>query len=211
MSEPDSKPAPAVAPVQPARMYTPSEILPEAHIGGRHHFHGIVGRNVSDYLMQSAHRHHIQLSQLADMKANMIITVSSVVLTLALGKSSDPQLRVSLLILACFTMCALLLAVLAVLPKYRPLRLKDPKNLPSHFNILFFGHFSELPKDEFMRVVGESLRTDAGVYEALSNDLYSLGIYLARHKYRYLRLSYLFFLGGFVIACIEQLVQFLFG
>jgi hypothetical protein len=166
---------------------------------------------VSDYLMQSAHRHHIQLSQMADAKANMIITVSSVVLTLSLGRSNDPELRLSLLTLAVFTLCALLLAILAVLPKYRPMKLSDPERLPSHFNLLFFGHFSELPRDRFFTLMGQTLRHDANIYEALSNDLYGLGTYLARHKYRYLRLSYLFFLGGFVLACLEQLWGVLFA
>lgn len=196
---------------EPPRLYSPAEPETASHIGARACFEGIVGRNVSDYLLQSAHRHHIQLSQMADAKANMIITVSSVVLTLALGKISDPELRVSLLTLAVFTLCALLLAILAVLPKYRPLRLKDPEHLPSHFNLLFFGHFSELPRETFFTLMGQTLRHDANVYEALSNDLYGLGSYLARHKYRYLRLSYLFFLGGFLLACLEQLWRFLVG
>jgi hypothetical protein len=194
---------------EPRKMFSPADADPQSHIGMREHFQGIVGRNVSDYLMQSAHRHHIRLSQMADAKANMIITVSSVVLTLSLGRASDPELRVSLLILAVFTLAALLLAILAVLPKYRSLHLKDSKNLPPHFNVMFFAHFSELPREEFFALLGKTLRHDAAVYETLANDLYGLGLYLARHKYRYLRLSYLFFLGGFVSACVAQLINVL--
>lgn len=191
------------APTLPAAPPT----APSSHIGMRQHFEGIVGRNVSDYLMQSAHRHHIRLSQMADTKANMIITVSSVVLTLALGKFNDPDLRSSVLILAVFTLAALLLAILAVLPKYRSLHLKPGQALPPHFNVMFFGHFAELPRERFFELMGQTLRHDAGVYEALTNDLYGLGLYLARHKYRYLRLSYLFFLAGFVLACGFQLTS----
>lgn len=187
-------------------LYSPAAADLQSHIGMRPLFQGIVGRNVSDYLMQSAHRHHIQLSQMADMKANMIITVSSVVLTLSLGKATDPELRASLLTLAVFTLCALLLAILAVLPKYRALRLKPGEPLPSHFNVMFFGHFSELPREQYFELLGRTLRHDAGVYETLANDLYGLGSYLARHKYRYLRLSYLFFLAGFVLACLLQIL-----
>jgi hypothetical protein len=40
-------------------------------------------------------------------------------------------------------------------------------------------------------------------------DLYSLGTYLSRHKYRYLRYSYLCFLTGFVLACSVQALQLL--
>jgi len=186
----------------------PATQSPPSHIGTREMFFGILGRNTSDYSIMAAQRHHVQLSQMADAKANIIITVSSIVLTISMGRVNDPELRASMMTLAGFTLIALLLAILAVLPKYRPLTLKDPKNLPGYFNIMFFGHFAELPRDEFCRLWADALRTDAAVYENLTNDLYSIGTYLARHKYRYLRFSYVFFLAGFVIATIEQVIRF---
>jgi hypothetical protein len=196
----------AHAPIKPA-MYAPNEYTQPSHIGGRDAFAGIVGRNVSDYLMQTAQRHHMQLSQMADNKASMLITVSSLVLTVSLGRLNDPELRLPLIILASFTLAALLMAILAVLPKYRPLNLPDTKNLPDFFNPIFFGHFSELPREQFFDLLGKTLRHDAGVYEVLANDLYSIGLYLARHKYRYLRFAYLFFLTGFVSATLVQVFR----
>ena len=188
----------------------PSSTPAASHIGTREHFLGILGRNTADYSIMSAQRHHIQLSRMADAKANIIITVSSIVLTIAMGRLNDPELRTSMMTLAGFSMIALLMAILAVLPKYRPLRLEDPKHLPDNFNIMFFGHFSEIPREEFCRLWADALRTDAAVYENWTNDLYSMGCYLARHKYRYLRFSYVFFLTGFVIAAIEQVSRFAF-
>lgn len=185
----------------------PASVPEPSHIGLREPFHGIVGRNTADYSIMAAQRHHVQLSQMADAKANIIITVSSIVLTIAMGRLNDPELRLSMITLSAFTLIALLLAILAVLPKYRPLVLDAEGGLPTHFNIMFFGHFSELPKDEFFRLWGDALRTDAAVYENLANDLYSMGTYLARHKYRYLRFSYVFFLTGFVVAALELMVR----
>lgn len=184
----------------------PASIPGPSHIGMREPFHGIVGRNTADYSIMAAQRHHVALSQMADAKANIIITVSSIVLTIAMGRLNDPELKLSMITLAGFTLIALLLAILAVLPKYRPLTLTDPKALPEYFNIMFFGHFSELPRAEFFRLWGDALRTDAAVYENITNDLYSIGTYLARHKYRYLRYSYVFFLAGFVVSALELVV-----
>ena len=76
------------------KMFAPSEYPPVSHIGGRDAFAGIVGRNVSDYLMQSAQRHHMQLSQMADNKASMLITVSSLVLTVSISRLNDPELQI---------------------------------------------------------------------------------------------------------------------
>jgi hypothetical protein len=193
-------------------MRTDRKPLPKttaSHIGYRHLFDGILGRNTADYSIQSAQRHHIQLSLMADRKADIIITVSSIVLSLTLSRINEPELRWALGTLSFFTLVALVLAILAVLPKYRPMRLKDPDELPEHFNIMFFAHFSELPRDRFFELWADALRTDRAVYETLSNDLYSLGLYLARHKFPYLRLSYLFFLAGFISACLIQAVNML--
>jgi hypothetical protein len=41
----------------------------------------------------------------------------------------------------------------------------------------------------------------------MARDLYSLGYYLAHYKYRYLRLAYLFFLAGFVLASVVQVIE----
>jgi len=187
----------------------PSSVPSVSHIGMREPFHGILGRNTADYSIMQAQRHHVALSQMADNKANIIITVSSIVLTLAMGRLNDPALHSGMLTLAGFTLIALLLAILAVLPKYRPLRLSDAGKLPANFNIMFFAHFAELPREEFFKLWGDALRTDAAVYEILVNDLYSIGIYLSRHKYRYLRFSYVFFLSGFLVAAAQQMLVFI--
>lgn len=177
---------------------------------GRNRFAQIPERNTSDNILRTAQQHHVHLSAMADTKANIIITVSSIVLTLSLGRLAEPGLRVAVLILIGFTLLALLLAILAVLPKYRPLRL-DSDQLPPHFNLLFFGHFSEISRDRFLDEMARTLQPDGTIYETQAKDLYSLGLYLARHKYRYLRLSYLFFLTGFVLASAEQALRLLLG
>lgn len=160
-------------------------------------------RNTSDNVLRTAQQHHVQLSTMADTKANIIITVSSIVLTLSLGRLTDPELRVSVLILAGFTLIALLLAILAVLPKYRPIRLKGDE-LPPHFNLLFFGHFAELSRERYLAEMNKVLMPDGTPYKTWVVDIHSLGTYLSHHKYRYLRYSYMFFLAGFILACLEQ-------
>jgi len=165
---------------------------------------GVPERNTADVILRTAQQHHVQLSAMADVKANIIITVSSIVLTLTLARINDPSFRTSAITLTVFTLLALLVAILAVLPKYRPLKLKDGEPLPANFNLLFFGHFAELPRDRFLTEISRNMQPNA-IYETMAKDLYSLGYYLAHYKYRYLRVAYLFFLSGFVLASVEQL------
>jgi hypothetical protein len=167
-------------------------------------FAAVPERNTGDVILRTAQQHHVQLSVMADNKANIIITVSSIVLTLVLGNMKEAALRPAMITLGSFILVALLLAVVAVLPKYRPLRLRRDDALPPFFNILFFGHFSELPRERFLAEMSQRMKADGSVYETMAADLYSLGVYLSRHKYFYLRLSYLFFLGGFVFACLAE-------
>lgn len=173
-------------------------------------FGAIPERNTADNVLRTAQQHHVALSSMADTKANIIITVSSIVLTLSFGKMTEPAVRGSALVLTAFTLVALLLAILAVLPKYRPLRLTSDA-LPENFNLLFFGHFAELSRERYLTEIAQLLKPDGSIYVTQANDLYSLGVYLSRHKYRYLRLSYLFFLTGFVLACGAQAVHLLFA
>jgi hypothetical protein len=167
-------------------------------------FGDVPERNTGDNLIRTSQQHHVQLSAMADLKANIVITVSSVILTFTMGRINDPELKVSAIILLCFTSVALILAILAVLPKYRPLRLNG-KPLPPHFNLLFFGHFAELPRERFLEDMARAMRNDGSAYEAMAKDLYSLGVYLAHYKYPYLRAAYLFFLSGFLLAGLEQI------
>jgi len=170
-------------------------------------FAAVPERNTGDAILRTTQQHHVTLSVMADTKANILITVSSIILTLILGKMSDPNLRAAMVTLAGFIFTALLLAVITVLPKYRPIRIAPGAPLPPHFNLLFFGHFSELPRERFLLSMAEQMKADGSVYEAMAKDIYGMGYYLAHYKYRFLRLSYLFFLGGFFFAALVEAVH----
>ena len=171
-------------------------------------FAAIPERNTGDVILRTMQQHHVQLSVMADNKANILITVSSIVLTMVLANLKDPDLRAAMLTLAGFILIALLLAIIAVLPKYRPLRVGSGE-LPANFNLLFFGHFAELSQERFLKEILQAMKADGSVYETMAKDVYALGYYLAHFKYRYLRLSYLFFLGGFICASLVEAVYLL--
>jgi hypothetical protein len=167
-------------------------------------FADIPERGTTDNLLRTTQQHHVALSSMADTKANIVITMSSIVLTLTMARLGDPDLRVAALILGAFTLLSLLLAILTVLPKYRPPKLEADGSLPADFNLMFFGHFGQLSRERYLQEVAHALARDGSPYLTWSADIYSLGVYLAHQKYRYLRWSYLFFLSGFVLACAEQ-------
>ena len=151
--------------------------------------------------MRTTQQQTLQLSQMADQKASILMGASFLVFSIAVSRAFSGHLPVSLAILAMFAFLSSLCAVIAVLPSV------SPKGEPQGANRLFFGHFAELSRERYLAEVAQILKPDGSIYATQAADLYSLGVYLARHKYRYLRFSYLFFLMGFVFACGEQALQ----
>jgi hypothetical protein len=93
----------------------------------------------------------VAFSTMADTKANIMITVCSIVLTIGVTQFSSPLLRWPLVLLTVSTFLALFLSILAVLPSAKYPRRPDGSTGPGvpGFNPLFFGHFAHLTRDRF--------------------------------------------------------------
>jgi hypothetical protein len=163
-------------------------------------------RQTLDTALRTAQQHHVQLSAMADNKAGLLITISSIVLTISLSRMQDPMLRPALMTLAAACLFSLLLAILAVLPTSSPREVRKGR---VRRNLLFFGHFGPLTEEEFFNEITPILRSDAAIYEAVLRDLYGNGAYLYRKKYRFLRFAYVALLAGFIFAtAVEVWVVF---
>lgn len=163
---------------------------------GSEFFRGVKARSALDNLLRTVQQHHVQLSVMADMKASIVITVSSIVATIALSRSGDPALRPALLTLALACLISLILAMIAVLPTFAKTR--------GTRNLLFFGHFADMTEDEYMRAFEQIAASDELLYETAVRDIHSLGTYLHRKKYRFLRLAYIALIAGFLIATLVE-------
>ena len=115
----------------------------------------------------------VSFSAMADAKANIMITVCSIVLTIGITQLSSPLLRWPLVLLTVSTFCSLLLAILAVLPSGRYPKREDGTTGPDvpGFNPLFFGHFAYLRPNVFVGALARVMIDDASIYESLARDL----------------------------------------
>ena len=150
---------------------------------------------------------HMQLSAMADNKANMMITVCSLIITLSLGNLDEPHLRWTILSMALTCLATILLAVYGTMPKLPPKITGTANPRAKGFNLLFFGHFTQLDFDTFVREMEQVVNNRAIVYESLAKDLYNLGKVLGERKYRYIRYSYQVFMVGLVITMIVLIVS----
>ena len=174
-------------------------------------FEGVEGRSTLDNALRTVQQAQTQLSAMADTKASIMITVCSIVLTVGITRFQEPLLRWPLVLLAASTFGALLFAILTVLPSTAQ---RSPGggvdvNAP-WFNLFFFGHFTELPRDRFEALLAEVAHDDSRLYWMLARDIYGQGMVLARKKYRMLRWSYLVFLVGLGVTALAALVTTIF-
>ena len=155
--------------------------------------------NEVNYLLQQTRAHHAQLSSMADLKANMLLTMASIVVTLAAPQAMKAGSQLPLLVLIGFSLLTILLAAYAVMPKvpFRPGANHPPVNLQDpRFNLLFFGDFTSLTYAQFETEMERVMNDPSLTYEAQVREIYTLGCYLAHKKYRYLRLAYTTFIVG---------------
>ena len=151
-----------------------------------------------DYTFTIMQASMVAFSTMADTKANIMITVCSIVLTIGVTQFSSPLLRWPLVLLTVSTFLALFLSILAVLPSAKYPRRPDGSTGPDvpGFNPLFFGHFAHLTRDRFTAELAHVMSDDGRIYEALARDLWGQANVLAKRKYRYLRWAYSVFLAG---------------
>jgi len=157
-----------------------------------------------DHLLRQTRMHHVQLSSMADVKANIMLTLAAVVTTFSIGYLSDPILRWPVVVLILFCLVTVFFAAYAVMPKldfdFQP----EPKN--PDCNILFFGNFMNLDYEAFRGIMEEIMRLPENTYEAQIREVYELGVYLGYKKYRFVRLAYLTFIGGLVSSGLLLIV-----
>lgn len=164
-----------------------------------------------DQLLRQTRWHHAQLSAMADIKANVLLTVSSLVLTFCLPYVGKPMLQWPAVVMISFCALTALSSIMVLSPKLPPRRASSRKS-PS-FNILFFGSFAEMAEEEYFKEIEAICNDDNRVYETMTRDIYTLGLFLAKKKYYYLRLGYQLFLcglfiSGFTFAVVEVAIYF---
>ena len=166
-------------------------------------------RTAVDNILRVNHGNQMRLGLMADAKANIMITVASVVFSVAIANLDNELVKWPLLTFAFGCFFALLFAIFAIIPKtdYPKDVTGDIDRKSPFFNPLFFGHFAHLPIEEYKDDYAETLMTDDSIYDALAGDIYGQGKVLALRKYKFLKWSYMSFLFGMISAIIVFVLQ----
>jgi hypothetical protein len=164
-------------------------------------------------LFRTVYRNHINLSSIADQKANIMISVNailtSVLITFISYRNWAETRPVILLPVIVFIIAGLASLVFAVLSARPKVTRSDPAESLQHRNLLFFGNFSELDWPTYESAMTELLLDGQQLYRNLVRDVYQLGLVLDR-KYRYLHIAYNIFLAGMIVTVTVFLITLYF-
>ena len=166
-------------------------------------------RTSVDNILRVNHGNQMRLGLMADQKANIMITVASIVFSITIANLDNEVMKWPLLTFVVGSFFSLLFAIFAIIPStdYPKDRHGDIDRTHPHFNPLFFGHFAHLPIEEYKQDYADTLMTDDKVYDAMAGDIYGQGKVLALNKYKFLKWSYTSFLWGMSGAIIVFIVQ----
>jgi predicted metal-dependent HD superfamily phosphohydrolase len=167
------------------------------------------GRGV-ETMYRATYRTHVNLSSIADNKANIMLSVNAIVLSvvvanLATKLDSNPHLVIPTIILVGVCLTSLFYAIQATRPKVTEGKSSMEDIKARRSNLLFFGNFYNMPIDDFHYGMMEMIRDEDFLYSSMTRDLYYLGVVLAK-KYTFLRICYNIFLFGIILAVLAFLI-----
>lgn len=164
-------------------------------------------------------QNQINLIHIADNKANMIISINSIIISIivsitgigALSQSFELSKRYILfpvVFIIITSMLSVVLAIQAARPQIRkPNSLIKRKN-GEKMSLLFFGALSGKTLDKYLKEMDEVLGSKNSIKEQLVIDIFNQGKVLSR-KYAYLNIAYQIFMYGFIFSVVTFLVMLL--
>ncbi len=171
-----------------------------------------LGRGV-ETMYRTTYRTHVNLSSIADNKANIMLSINAIIVSITVSSlvprfDSNEKLIIPTIILLLVCLTAIVFATLSTMPKITEgkFTIEDIKQKRS--NLLFFGNFYNMKIEDFHWGMTEMIKDSDFLYSSMTRDLYYLGIVLAK-KYRYLRTCYRIFMFGLILSVVAFAISFI--
>ena len=149
---------------------------------------------------------HLELSNMADGKANILISVNSIIISVILSVlvrrlEVDTYLIIPTVIFLTFSVATIVLAILATRPKISQGVFSREDIMNRKTNLLFFGNFHKASLEEYEWGMSQMMKDQDYLYGTLIKDIHQLGVVLGR-KYRLLRVAYNVFMVGIIVSVL---------
>ena len=173
----------------------------------------INGNKSAQMMFKTALRNHIDLTSIADNKANIMLSINALIITISLpllasSISDDAKMIFPTFILLTTCVASIIYATLAT----RPIKTKgltSIKNIQSGpTNLFFYGNFYNMKFGDYKSGIRMVIEDDAKLDDSIISDLYYLGKALG-NKFKQLRVCYLIFMVGTTLTVLAFAILFL--
>jgi predicted metal-dependent HD superfamily phosphohydrolase len=166
---------------------------------------GLMSKGIQTMLRLTS-ENHLKLSDMADHKANILISVNSIIISVILSVllrklQDEPYLTIPSIIFLLVAVTTIVISILATRPKISGGKFTAQDVLDKKTNLLFFGNFHRAGFEEYNSAMRNMMIDTDYLYGSLIKDIYHLGTVLGR-KYRLIRLAYNIFMVGIIISVV---------
>jgi HD superfamily phosphodiesterase len=159
-------------------------------------------------------KNHIKLSDIADTKANILLSVSAIIMSIALStlfpkldKPDNYYLIYPTMLFLLMSVVTMIFSILSTRPKVTSGKFSSEDVKNKKVNLLFFGNFHKMPLKEFQDGMEQVMNDRDYLYKSLMKDLYFLGKVLDK-KYKLLRVAYNIFMVGIILSLLSFVIAF---
>jgi predicted metal-dependent HD superfamily phosphohydrolase len=175
---------------------------------------GLMSKGIQTMLRLTS-QNHLKLSEMADRKANILISVNaiiiSVILSVLLRKlSTETYLIIPTILFLTSAVVTIVISILATRPKVTSGNFTMEGVKEKKINLLFFGNFYKSTYEQYNTAMREMMLDTDYLYGSLIKDIYYLGKVLGQ-KYKLIRIAYNVFMIGIIVSVIAFAFATLFG
>jgi len=161
-------------------------------------------------MFRTTSRNHYTLNQMVDRKANIMISVNAIILSLILSRiigTIDTFCihNAPILVMLITSIISIIFAIIAITPIRSHGEFTEQEIREKQGNLLYFGNYHNMAFREYNWGMLQMLNDSDYLYTSMIKDLYFLGQMLSR-KYKHIRISLGAFMVGFVITVIFFLI-----
>ena len=168
-----------------------------------------------DTLFRTTLNNHTQLSAIADSKANILLSVNAIIISVVLttiipklDSAKNAHLVIPTFILLISSVITIVCTILSTKPKVTSGTFTEEDIKQKSVNLLFFGNFYKMPLETYTKAMNDLMLDRDYLYDTLIKDLYYLGLVLDK-KYKILRIAYTFFMFGIIVSVAAFTIAFM--
>lgn len=163
-------------------------------------------------MFRVTYRVHVELSGMADNKANILITINALIVSIIFTNMVSKFDENSYLIVPTFFLIfvclgSIIFSTLSTRPKITGGTFTEEDVQMKRVNLLFFGNFFKMGLKEFDDGMNAMMRDRSFLYSSMIKDIYFLGKVLAT-KYKLIRTAYTIFMYGLILSALGYGIAF---